>query len=220
MKELIRKILKEDWSDAEWDAHETYSDYRHNALYTLMNDLLDKKQKAPVQKFDLAPIGRINKIWSDYSKTGTVRDEKGIDMIGEIFVQNIAMLAINTELAGHTSSDPVYLVQEYNETFSRKKIEKILQSDRFYDYITEYNGQLRISDYGLEPLEKLAFKFLATDKTYEDKLLTLDRMLNVMHMRSDLSKLFVQGGSASLDQLFTNESKVFIKKLLRENLHF
>jgi len=213
--------LNENMSDREWDAHETYNDYRRNALYSLMEDLLNKKLKNPKQVFKLAPIARINKIWTDFSKTGLVRDEAGLKMIGEIFIENIAMLAINTELAGHGTSDPYYLVQEFNEKISRKQAEKILDSDRFTNYIEDYNGQLRISDYGLPKLEKLAWKYLAQDNTAEERLITLDMMLNVVHQRSDLSRLFVQGGSASLDNLFTNENtnKPLIKKLLREHLH-
>ena len=213
--------LNEDWSDVEWDAHETYDEYRQNALYALMGDLLNKKLKNPKQTFRLAPIARINKIWTDYSKTGLVRDEAGIKMIGEIFVENIAMLAVNTELAGHTASDPYDLIHYYDENITRKQAEKILDSDRFTNYIEDYNGQLRISDYGLPKLEKLAWKYLAQDKTAEDKLLTLDMMLNVVHQRSDLSRLFVEGGSASLDYLATNENTIkhHIKKLLREGLH-
>lgn len=214
-------MLAEDLSDREWDAYETYGEYKDTALYTLMDDLLNKKNKNPKQTFRLAPIARINKIWADFSKTGLVRDEAGIKMIGEIFIENIAMLAINTELAGHASSDPYHLIHGYNENITRKQAEKLLESDRFLNYIEDYNGQLRISDYGLPKLEKLAWKYLSQDNTAEEKLITLDMILNVVHQRSDLSRLFVEGGSRSLDNLFTNENsnKSLIKRLLYEHLH-
>ena len=55
-----------------------------------------------------------------------------------------------------------------------------------------------ISDYGLEPLLKLAYEALATTVP-EEHVLILNRMLMVWHQRSDLSELFVKGGSDMLD---------------------
>lgn len=221
MKKQIIKILRENWSDREWDAHETYQDYKDDVVRTIIFDMLKNRNKSVKQSRQVAPIGRINKIWNDFSKTGIVRDEAGIDMVGEIFIKNIAMLAVNTELAGHTQHSPEALLKNYDDNLTPRQIKKILDDNgRLWKYIEDYNGHLTISDYGLPRLEKLAWKFLAEDKTYEEKLITLDMILNVVHQRSDLSRLFVQGGKVSLDQLFTNENmmKDLIKKRIDEAL--
>lgn len=70
----------------------------------------------------------------------------------------------------------------------------------FYDWTVDKNGIDIMSDYGLEPLINLLYK-LKTSKTPEEKLLTIDRMLNVVHQRSDLASWFVEGGSKALSQL-------------------
>ncbi len=69
-----------------------------------------------------------------------------------------------------------------------------------YDYFDDENGMARISDYGLEPLFKLLCK-LVEDKTSESKLVTIDRILNVVHQRSDIAGWFIEGGSNSLLEL-------------------
>ena len=213
----IKKILREEWDDAEYNAAETYMQYKDDAMNELIYDILHNPKS--VQTFNLASYERINKIWAEYSKNGFVRDEAGIKEIGNIFIRNIAMLAVNTELAGHTPYNPEATLRDFDERLTTRQIKKIL-GNGLERYIRDYNGQYRISDYGLPKLEKLAWKYLTQDKTAEQKLLTLDMILNVVHQRSDLSRLFVQGGSASLDKLFTNENtmKDLVKSKLDELL--
>jgi hypothetical protein len=68
-------------------------------------------------------------------------------------------------------------------------------------------GTHYISDYGLKPLQELAGKLLDAT-TAEEKLLLLDRVLNVCHRRSDLATWFVQGGRGALDELNNEEHLV------------
>ena len=42
----------------------------------------------------------------------------------------------------------------------------------------------------------------------EEKLLLIDRMLNVVHQRSDIAEWFVEGGSRALAQLSSSPSEV------------
>ena len=62
--------------------------------------------------WDLVPAPRLIKIWNDYMKTGFVRDEKGIDMIAEIILTNIAKLNVNTILCGHEQQRPPWITRE------------------------------------------------------------------------------------------------------------
>jgi hypothetical protein len=88
---------------------------------------------------------------------------------------------------------------EYNEI--REIILETLK-EAFWDYYIEdpKEGQARISDYGLKPLFKLLEK-LRKEKSPEKKLVIMDNMLNVIHMRSDIASWFLQGGSSALSQL-------------------
>jgi len=74
---------------------------------------------------------------------------------------------------------------------------------RFFDYYMddpEHKMGGFISDYGLEPLLKLLGELLrATDD--REVVTLIDRMLNIVHQRSDIANWFVEGGSRALAQL-------------------
>jgi hypothetical protein len=83
-------------------------------------------------------------------------------------------------------------------------------SNRFFDYyMNDEEGEKGgfISDYGLEPLMTLLSQ-LRKETRPEDKLVTIDKMLNVVHQRSDIAKWFVEGGSRALAQLSSSPSEV------------
>lgn len=82
-----------------------------------------------------------------------------------------------------------------------KKLSEAL-GERFFDYYCEdpKTGHLYISDYGLEPLLNYMSKLIKTEDTSE-KLYTIDKMLNVVHQRTDLAAWFVDGGSRALSKL-------------------
>ena len=73
---------------------------------------------------------------------------------------------------------------------------------KFTWYYTEdpKEGQAYISDYGMQPLLELVGE-LRRNTTPEEKVLTIDRMLNVVHPRSDMAGWFIEGGSHALSQL-------------------
>lgn len=67
------------------------------------------------------------------------------------------------------------------------------QVDEFCAWLVDTPEGWRISDYGIKPLSHaLALAFEA--RTQAAKLKYLDRALNVVHCRGDLSRLFVEGG--------------------------
>lgn len=71
--------------------------------------------------------------------------------------------------------------------------------DHFGDWILD-GHQWRISDYGLKPLHKFLVQ-LRKEFDPSKKLPILDKMLNVVHQRSDIAAWFVEGGSAALSDL-------------------
>ncbi len=66
------------------------------------------------------------------------------------------------------------------------------------------NGQWVLSDYGLEPLFKLGEEILSQDDPNEI-IVTINKILDVSHQRSDLAELFIEGGSKSLDYISAAE---------------
>jgi hypothetical protein len=100
-----------------------------------------------------------------------------------------------------------YVDDNYNgDSVDREDIRGMLFSElkeKFFDYYMSDEQQNMggfISDYGLEPLVKLSGQ-LRRDRTPEEKLITIDKILNVVHQRSDIAYWFVEGGSRALSQL-------------------
>ena len=48
------------------------------------------------------PFSRLKRIWEDFMRYGFVRDEKGLEMIEDIMIDNTLKIAICTALVGHT----------------------------------------------------------------------------------------------------------------------
>ena len=104
-----------------------------------------RKDKGYHQKWRLVPAARIMKVWRDYGKTGLVRDERGIDEIAEIIIENILKVDVNTILCGHTQYHPEQWAAEYYG-------EEVPEG--YFELLPEFfddpdSSTWRISDYGL-----------------------------------------------------------------------
>lgn len=80
-------------------------------------------------------------------------------------------------------------------------LDKIKHMD---DYLPLFsNGQWVLSDFGLQPLFKIGGEM--TENSNANELIVLiNKALDVTHQRSDLAELFIEGGSATLDQISNN----------------
>ena len=65
------------------------------------------------------------------------------------------------------------------------------------------NGQHMISDYGTKPLVELGIE-MDTQETPEEIIVTINKILDVAHQRSDLAEIFIEGGSESLYDISNN----------------
>jgi hypothetical protein len=98
--------------------------------------------------------------------------------------------------------------EEVKEQDIRKKVYEELTGKFSYYYVEDPNsGQAYMSDYGMQPLLELVGE-LRRGTTPEEKLLIIDRMLNVVHPRSDMASWFVEGGSGALGQLSGSPTQV------------
>ena len=90
---------------------------------------------------------------------------------------------------------------EVNEQDIRTKVyENITEKFSWYYAEDPKEGQAYISDYGMQPLLTLVQELRKQTRS-EDKLVTIDKMLNVVHPRSDMAGWFIEGGSSSLSKL-------------------
>ena len=152
-------------------------------------------ERFPWFPYDLT---RAKKIWMDFMTSGIVRDEKGLERMANNFVEKIATIEALTILAGHTQQNPKDYLESIDIEYDEETDEKLGD----YIFIVDNNGygQYRISDYAIEPLQILAGKIIEESDPIK-KLLLLDQVLNVVHMRSDLASWFIKGGRNSLDEL-------------------
>ena len=150
------------------------------------------------QKWDVVPAARLKKIWNDYAKTGIVRDEKGMDDITWRILENIWKIHTNTILCGHTDQASEQFVESVMGEEYVKDLPNIEDVD--YTFFDDDSGQWRLTDYALDKLVDSAIR-LEQAQTAEQKLQAVDRILNIVHARSDLASWFVQGGTSTLNSL-------------------
>jgi hypothetical protein len=128
-----------------------------------------------------------------------------------ICLRNTLILKIMNDMYGHSTSFPF---DEFYDVFEIPEEEHDYKWDVAIDIlgdkynIEEYtpkfsNGHELISDYGMEPLLKLAFELVKQDNPNEI-IVTINKMLDISHQRSDLSELFIEGGGGALDMITNN----------------
>lgn len=144
------------------------------------------------------PLTRAKKIWRDYMTYGVVKDERGVERMVEDFLNKIVTIDASTTLLGHTQESPQDVIERFELAYDESLW------TRLCFYMCDESGTNYISDYGLKPLQKLAGQLIDA-VTAEEKLLLLDRILNVCHQRSDLASWFVRGGRGALDELSNEE---------------
>lgn len=188
IREEIQRLYEE---DVDWDLYELKNEIFHE---TVRGFLKARERGSGKQPWSFLPFPRLKKIWEDYMKNGFVRDEQGLEIIAGIMTRNILKLNVNTELSGRVNYSVDDDLEEYDITS-----ENLWEGDfTFGDYMRD--EITNISDFGLDPLLKL-LKQLRQQTKPEEKLVTIDRMLNVIHQTSDLANIFLQGGVNDLNNL-------------------
>lgn len=144
--------------------------------------------------------------------------EETIDEWLQIVVRNSMKLDSNTSLAGHSEHFPVDAVQdvyedEYTAWCTENNVEAdyeyqtcsaFLESLGFYDWLKLPDGSDAWSDFGLRPIEKILSEY-RSDMSAGEKLILVNRCLDVYHCRGDLASAFIEGGSNSLTKASNNE---------------
>ena len=172
------------------------------------------------QPWQLIKFSEFKYIWESFIQLGFVQYERRLDNVIEIITENILKIFVNRELCGHSQHDPAEDFEEYGiketeyKTFYNKK------GIEFGDYIEDKGGAWRFSDYATDKLVKL-LEHLRRTSDYNEKIVFVDMILNVIHQRSDLASWFVQGGSKALSKLSGIETEnimIKLKKILYESV--
>ena len=123
----------------------------------------------------------------------------------EYILYDVALLRALTEIHGHTQFFPFdefydeFDISPDDHRYDFYEAYEVLEKYNIDDYVPFFsNGQPVLSDYGLDPIEKLT-RELITEENPVHILITINKILDIMHQRSDLSELFIEGGGGSLD---------------------
>jgi hypothetical protein len=204
----IIDFINENYND-EYDYYSLYDDKFREILYNMLKKstkkiILDKINPIPYQKAldEFMKFGQFIHYPTKY-----VYDWK------DIIIENTVWLNVLSMFWGHTS---YFNIEDFNDTvFGDESTEnyvhdwnqamKYIENNGYDDVLENIlpkfsNGHYLISDYGLEPLQKICMKLLNTNDP--NKIIVLINMaLDVSHQRSDLSELFIEGGASSLDRI-------------------
>lgn len=216
-------LLKFETILRESDWHEYYDVMYEYGLSYVLSTFLENPQGK--QKWlPLINPSMYQKALSEFTKYGKLQNfpSKYIYQWMGIIMRNTAQLHANTELAGHMQYFPYEEFSEFLEAYfgnddweikndnvcyvdeDGEKIETNIfdfcDEIGLYDWMEAPDGSSAWSDYGLEPIEKLIAEY-NENKTPEEVLVIINKILDVYHCRGDLSSLFIQGGTKSLYQV-------------------
>lgn len=123
---------------------------------------LDKPVKAMVTQEDGSYVeGESNIIFvGNYSIVGALRENEDVAFAGNHLIQHPK--ALNVVLSGakiNIIQEAVTAGQEYTNPFSNNAVPTVVQHDSFYNHVFD----IRLSDFGLKMLDKLAEKMMFGD---------------------------------------------------------
>ena len=123
---------------------------------------LDKPVKAMVAQEDGSYVeGESNIIFvGNYSIVGALRENEDVAFAGKHLIQHPR--ALNVVLSGakiNIIQEAVTAGQEYTNPFSNNAVPTVVQHDSFYNHVFD----IRLSDFGLKMLDKLAEKMMFGD---------------------------------------------------------
>jgi len=157
-------------------------------IYEVIEDYRNR-QPGEKQEWRVLDLPTVQRIWLDFVTTGRIKDVKGMEKIADLVIKNVGKLYANTVLAGHTPQDP----NEEPYEFTDEEIED--DSDGkldFKNYIDDGHGQMRISDYALDPLLTDAAELMG-EMEPEKMVMIVDRIFNRVHQRGEVSEYFIKG---------------------------
>lgn len=106
-----------------------------------------------------------------------------------------------TAFAGHSQYFPTDAFEDvfgekYEGNYDYEDLSEFLENIGYYDWAVLPDGSDAISDFGIQPIGKI-LEELSPTSTPEDKLLIINRCLDVIHCRGDLASTFIQGGRST-----------------------
>jgi hypothetical protein len=195
-------------SDLDYDAAADFFHRRDEQLIDLA-DLLKRSKGRGRVPWKTVPASLLKRVWFQFGKYKRI-NINDLDKISDQILTNIARLQASTEMMGHTSHDVRPELEDLGFEFTDKQWDEWMSN-----YFTDKHGGWMLSDYGLTPLKEIYSQIFNAD-TPEEKLYAIDKALNVIHQRNDLSSMFVEGGRKTLRDIFNQGGYAVNKDEIKE----
>ena len=182
---------------SEYDFLEEFETDKNNGIKTIQFDLIPALQYTNLLKrYMSAPNPSMARI-----------PEKIVDEWLKMTAKNFLRVVYITEFAGHSSYFPSADCEsmfgedidwsDYEEAYEK------LDEMGFYDWCRLPDGSDGWSDFGIDPIFKIFSEYEQNMEGYE-KLILLNRILDVTHRRGDLASAFIEGGSKTCSEISEN----------------
>ena len=210
--------------ETDWDLFEMRDEIKYKLFYEFLYE--NNQDFTKPAKWYYLNENVIRSIWEYYIKYKEVRNFKGLDLIERIMTINTLKISLFSELGGRTQTNPD---EDFDDAFDQVITEYLEEGKSYNDNLTNFMSTLidedndiqenlylikeklkekfwyyfdngHSSDYGTRPLEILLTQ-LRQENSPEQKLITIDKMLNVVHQTSDLAENFIRGGSDALSRI-------------------
>jgi hypothetical protein len=186
-------LIKENF---EYDATEDFVHRRDVQLEEVAKFILEKSQGKIRLPWITIPATLLTRVWYQFGKNPQREvNTNDLDKIADRILTNIARLRVTTEMMEHTSYDVRPELEDLGFTFTDEQWEEWVPN-----VLKNKKGSFLISDYGLPKLENI-YPSIFNAKTNEEKIYACDKALNIIHQRSDLAAMFIEGGSSTLTKI-------------------
>ena len=183
---------------------------KYNVSYVL-NDFSDNNDKKQSWT-PLIDANMYNKALEEFLKYGYFLHfpTKYIYSWIDIIMRNTAVLLANTVLYGRGNYKPVEEAKDFLMRYPKHRIalyfrdnwniyHSILDKLGLYNWMKLADNTIGLSDLGIKALIDILSKYNDNTST-EDAFVMVNKCLNVVHMRGDLSSIFIEGGKKTLDK--------------------
>ncbi len=202
------KCISESIQDEDNVLYRVEIDY---GMEDFLYEYLSKGKNEKTVKFDLIPASQYRNLLNRFMNAPTPDmariPENVVDRWLEMTAKNFLKIVFMTELAGHSSNFPEECCEDaFGDDINWEDFGEAceyLEKIGFYDWCKLPDGSDGWSDYGIEPIYKIFGEYdISMDGA--EKLLILNRILDVGHYRGDLASAFIEGGSRTCSAISGN----------------
>lgn len=201
----LYKSINEAVDDVIYDVYENYTHYE------FLQDFLDDKRNGITRRhWNLIPAQQYHNLLKRYMESPQMARIPGNvvnSWFKNIIIPNAVAIEYITDFAGHSRYFPSDDFEcAFGEDVKSDYHDASIYLDEigFYEWCKLPDGSDGWSDYGLGPLFNLIKQY---DENADpgDILILINRCLDVVHQRGDLSSAFIEGGKHSCDRISAAE---------------